>query len=133
MGNPIKPMELRELQGSANRNKQRQNKNMPEVVRGIGPAPDYFNELQSDTWDYLVTIMFAGVLAESDRPTFEVLSVLFWRFRHGEYGDNAVIPALAVGELARMDSIMSRYGMTPSDRNRIVVKGGEKKNPFGEI
>jgi len=37
---------------------------------------------------------------------------------------------LAVGELARMDSIMSRYGMTPSDRTKIIVPKSEKKNPF---
>ena len=130
MPNPKKPTALRELHGTAGRNKQRNSPNPPEITRGIGPAPEHFNELQTKTWDYLVSIMFAGVLAESDRPTFELLTVLFYRFRYGTYDDEAVVPALAVGELNRMDSIMSRYGMTPSDRTKIVVPKAEKVNPF---
>lgn len=130
MANPRKPMALRELHGTAKDHPGRQSPNPPEITKGIGPAPDYFNELESDTWDYLVSIMFAGVLAESDRPTFEVLTRLFYRFRYGSYEEGAVVPALAVGELARLDSIMSRYGMTPSDRTKIVVPKGEKKNAF---
>ena len=130
MANPKKPTALRELHGTAHRNKQRNSPSPPEIVKGIGPAPEYFNELESDTWDYLVSIMFAGVLAQSDRPTFELLARLFYRFRYGSYEDGAVVPALAVSELARLDSIMSRYGMTPSDRTKIVVPKGENKNPF---
>lgn len=133
MPNPKKPMALRELHGTANRNKQRNSPNPPEITRGIGPAPEHFTESQSEVWDYLVSVMFAGVLAESDRPTFELLTVLFHRFRYGSYEDGAPIPALAVGELARMDSIMSRYGMTPSDRTKIVVPKTENKNPFADI
>ena len=130
MPNPKKPTALRELHGTANRNKQRNSPSPPEIVKGIGPAPEYFNELESRTWDYLVSIMFAGVLAESDRPSFEMMAKLFYRFRHGSYEDGAVVPALAVGELARLDSLFSRYGMTPSDRTKIVVPKGEKKNAF---
>ena len=130
MPNPKKPTAIRELQGTANRNKQRNSPSPVEITKGIGPAPDHFNEQQSKVWDYLVSIMFPGVLAQSDRPTFELLSILFWRFRFGTYDDDSICPALAVGELARMDSIMSRYGMTPSDRTKIIVPKSEKKNPF---
>jgi hypothetical protein len=130
MGAPKKPMALRELHGTANRNKQRNNDDAPTPERGIGPAPAHFNELQSDIWDYLVGVMFAGVLGSSDRPTFELLTVLFWRFRHGGYEQEATIPALAVGEMTLMNNIMAKYGMNPSDRQRIVVPKGEKKNPF---
>ena len=133
MGAPKKPMALRQLHGTAHRNKQRNSPSPVKITRGIGPAPKHFSEQQSDTWDYLVNVMFAGVLAESDRPTFEVLSVLFHRFRYGAYGDDAILPALAVGELARMDSIMARYGMTQSDRTKIVVPKSEDKNPFESI
>lgn len=130
MGMHKKPQALRELHGTANRNKHRDNQNAPVPIRGIGPAPDYFNAEQSKTWDYLVSIMFAGVLAESDRPTMELLTILFWRFRNGSYEDGAMIPALAVGEMVLMNQIMGKYGMTPSDRQKIVVPKAEKKNPF---
>jgi len=86
--------------------------------------------LQSDTWDYLVSVMFAGVLKISDRPTMEMMTVLFYRFRHGDYEENSVCPALNGVELSRLDSLMGRYGMTPSDRTKIVVPKQEKKNVF---
>ena len=133
MPNPKKPTALRELHGTANRNKQRNSPSPVEVTRGIGPAPERLTAEQSEVWDYLVSVMFPGVLAESDRPTFELLTVLFHRFRYGTYDENSTCPALAVGELARMDSIMGRYGMTPSDRTKIVVPKGEKKNPFESL
>ena len=133
MGNPRKPQALRELHGTAKDHPGRQNQNQPEVTRGIGPAPDHFTELQSDTWDYLVSVMFAGVLAESDRPTMEMMSILFYRFRHGDYEENSVCPALNGVELSRLDSLMGRYGMTPSDRTKIVVPKQEKTNPFDDM
>lgn len=133
MGAHKKPDALRQLHGTADRNKHRDNQNQPVITRGIGPAPDHFTELQSDTWDYLVSVMFAGVLAESDRPTMEMMSVLFYRFRHGDYEENSVCPALNGVELSRLDSLMGRYGMTPSDRTKIVVPKAEKANPFAEM
>jgi len=130
MGSHKKPMELRKLHGTANRNKHRDNPDQPEITKGIGPAPDHFNELQAEIWDYLVSIMFENVLSETDRPSFEVLCILFWRFRHGEHEKDAAIPALLAAELNRMDSLMGRYGMTPSDRTKIVVPKAESENPF---
>lgn len=133
MGAPKKPAALRELHGTAKRNKHRDNQSQPEVTRGIGPAPDHFTDDQRKVWDYLVSIMFAGVLSESDRPTMELLAILFWRFRKGEYGDDAEVPALAVGEMTLMNNIMAKYGMTPSDRTKIVVPSAKPKNPFGNL
>ena len=130
MARPTKPTALKELNGSAKHDPQRINKDEPKPKKGIGPAPDHFNELQSKTWDYLVSVMFPGVLGDSDRPTMELMAVLFYRFRYGSYEDDALVPALAVGELARLDSLMGRYGMTPSDRTKIIVPKAEAKNPF---
>ena len=130
MANPPKPQALRELHGTAKDHPGRQNQNQPKVTRGIGPAPEHFTELQSDIWDYLVSVMFAGVLSISDRPTMEMMAVLFYRFRHGDYEENSVCPALNGVELSRLDSLMGRYGMTPSDRTKIVVPKQEKENVF---
>lgn len=133
MGSPKKPMALRELHGTANRNKQRNNDDAPVPTRGIGPAPEYFSEGEREVWDYLVTIMHPGVLAEPDRPTFEVMAKLFYRFRHGTFDKEAPIPALMAAELTKLCSLMSLYGMTPSDRQKIVVPKGEKKNNFEDL
>ena len=127
---PKMPKAVRELRGTADRNKHRDNQNAPVPERGIGPAPDYFTKGEVEVWDYLVTVMHPGVLGEPDRPTFEIMAKLFYRFRHGEHGKDAVIPQLVAAELARLDSIMGRYGMTPSDRQKIVVKKGKDKTGF---
>ena len=133
MGNPRKPMAIRERQGTAKDHPSRQSANPPEITKGIGPSPKHFNKQQNECWDYLVSVMFVGVLAESDRPTFEVMAVLFARFRYPDYSDESVNPPLAVGELARLDSLFSRYGMTPSDRTKIVVPKQEAVNPFDVV
>jgi hypothetical protein len=133
MGAHKKPMELRKLQGTSERNKQRQNKDAPPVVRGIGPAPKYFTEAESEVWDYFVSIMFVGVLSETDRPSLEIMSKLLYRFRHGEHDKEAVIVQLNGAELSRLDSLIARYGMTPSDRQKIVQPKTEDSNPFGDM
>lgn len=126
-----KPTAIRELHGTANRNKQRNVENPVEPDMGIGPAPSYFCEQQREVWDYLVSVMFVGVLGNSDRPTFEVLATLFHRFRYGAHGDDsAPYQALSGVELNCMNSIMARYGMTPSDRTKISARTTSKNNPF---
>jgi len=130
MGAPKKPMAVRELHGTAHRNKQRNNDDAPQPERGIGPAPSYFTEAEVEVWDYLVTIMHDDVLKEPDRPTFEVLAKLFYRFRYGTFDKEATIPALMAAELNKMVGIMSLYGMTPADREKIKVKKKSERNPF---
>jgi hypothetical protein len=133
MGAHKKPTEIRELHGTHNRNKHRDNPNQPKAEGGIGPAPKHFTEQQVECWDYLVGCMFIGVMGKSDRPTMEMMSVLFHRFRYGEYDKEAVIPALNGAELSRLDSLLGRYGMTPSDRSKIVVPKEDDKNEFENL
>jgi hypothetical protein len=133
MGSHKKPQALREVSGTANRNKHRDNQDQPKVTIGIGPAPSHFTEQQVEIWDYLVSVMFAGVLSRSDRPTLEMMAVLFYRFRHGTYDEDTVCPVLNGVELSRLDSLMGRYGMTPSDRTKIVVPKQPDHNPFEDM
>lgn len=74
--------------------------------------------------------MFPGVMGMSDRPTMEIMARLFCRFRYGDYEKDSPLPALNGAELSRLDSLLGRYGMTPSDRSKIVLPKGEKQNPF---
>lgn len=127
-----KPMALRELHGTANRNKQRNNTNAPKPKRGIGPPPEHLSAAQARAWDYLVSVMFEGVLGESDRPTMEILACLFARFRAVNY-DDLEAKTLSGTELAMLQKIMASYGMSPADREKITVEKQEEKNPFAQI
>lgn len=123
MGAPKKPTAVRKLHGTANRNKQRNNPNEPIVKRGIGPAPFHFEEDKALIWDEVVRIMYKGVLAETDRIALEVLVVLIWEFR-------TMPQQFTAAKLNQLNSFLSKFGMTPSDRTKISIPKGKKGSRF---
>ncbi len=123
MPNPKKPMALRERDGTAHRNKQRNNDDAPEPSRGIGPPPNYLNPEQIQIWDEIVGTMYRGVLGEADRTSFELLVRLVYDMRNNFEDMNGA-------KLSQLNSVLSKFGMTPSDRTRIVIPKEKNKNPF---
>jgi|TARA_B100001105_G_scaffold141225_1_gene113128 hypothetical protein len=122
-----KPTALRELQGTANRNKHRDNQDPPVVTRGIGPAPKYLNDAQSEIWDEIVSGMYSGVLGEADRLALETLTRLVYTMRTD-------FEEMSAAKLSQLSTMLGRFGMTPSDRTKIVVpKKDDKKNGFTEM
>jgi len=122
-----KPTALRELQGTANRNKHRDNQDQPVVTRGIGPAPKHLNDDQKEIWDEVVSSMYAGVLGEADRLALETLTRLVYTMRTD-------FEEMSAAKLSQLSTMLGKFGMTPSDRTKIVVpKGSEKKNGFTEM
>lgn len=124
---PRKPQALRELQGTDRDHPGRQNKNQPVVTRGIGPAPDHLPDAVRKIWDEIVTNMYAGVLGEADRLALETLARLVYVMRTDFDEMNAA-------KLSQLSGLLGRFGMTPSDRTKIVVpKKDDKKNGFTEM
>jgi len=128
MGAPTKPMALRELHGTANRNKQRNNDDVPVPTNGIGPAVrpgsgSNLNEGEQAIWDEIVSISYAGVLGEADRIALEMMCKLVYEMRTG-FAD------MTAAKLTQLSSLLGRFGMTPSDRTKITVPKAEKKNSF---
>jgi phage terminase small subunit len=126
MGAPKKPMALRELHGTADRNKQRNNDNAPSPLRGIGPAPEHLPEPYQQVWDEIVGQMYAGVLGEADRLALEAMVRLVVDMRT-DYEN------FTAAKMTQLISLCGRFGMTPSDRTKIVVPKGEKQNTFAAI
>lgn len=123
MPNPRKPMALRERDGTAHRNKQRNNENAPEPVRGIGKPSESLNPAQMLIWDELVGIMYRGVLGEADRSAFELLVRLVHEMRTDFENMNTA-------KIGQLNSLFSKFGMTPSDRSRISIPANKNKNAF---
>jgi len=124
MGAPRKPTALKEVQGTAHRNKQRQNPDEPEPERGIGPAPEHLNAQEKQIWDEIVANMYAGVLGEADRMALELMVKLICIVRND-------FEAMTGAQLARLNGLMSQFGMTPADRTKISVpKDKNEGNPF---
>jgi hypothetical protein len=70
--------------------------------------------------------MYAGVLGEADRLALETLCRLVVEMRTD-------FKEMTAAKLTQMSNLLGRFGMTPSDRTKIVVPKGEKKNPFESL
>ena len=123
MPNPRKPTALRELHGTIKDHPGRQNHSQPVPTRGIGQAPKHFDEAHSEVWDEIVGQMYAGVLGEADRLALETLCRLVIEMRTD-------FTEMTAAKLTQMSNLLGRFGMTPSDRTKISIPKGEKKNPF---
>ena len=126
MANPKKPMALRELHGTADRNKHRDNDSPPQATRGIGPPNKVLTENQRAIWDEVVGISYAGVMAEGDRISLEMMCRLIEEMRLD-------FSEMTASKLSQLNSMLSKFGMTPSDRGKIVVPKQEKANAFGSL
>ena len=123
MGAPKKPSALKAVQGTDKKNKDRLNPNEPTPVRGIGPAHKSLGEYEKEIWDEIVGISYAGVLGEADRLVLEMMCRLTAEMRN-DYAE------FTAAKLTQLSQLCGRFGMTPSDRTKIVIPKGEKKNTF---
>ena len=129
MGSPRKPTALKQLQGTDKEHPGRINKNEPVPERGIGPAVrpmcgSNLNQEEQAIWDEIVSISYTGVLGEADRIALEMMCRLVHEMRTD-------FTEMTAAKITQLSQLLGRFGMTPSDRTKIVVPKGEKKNPFG--
>lgn len=76
----------------------------------LGAAPSHLKPAQEEVWNELSAIIPAGVAQASDRWAFELLVCLMAKFRRG---------AAKASEANQILSQLARFGMTPSDRDRV--------------
>ena len=123
-----KPMALRELHGTANNNKFRNNDEAPHQPElGIGPAPEFLNVLERDIWDEVVGNLYPGLLGPAERIPLTLLVQLTYRMRYAAGGDLIPLSAAESGQLIKLFSL---FGMTPVDRERVKIPKKKKKNGF---
>lgn len=120
------PMAIREVTGTAHRNKHRQNPNEPKPVNGIGPAPSHLTELQKTIWDEVVAVSVPGVLGDTDRLALEVLAKLIDTMRRD-------FESMTAAQITQLINLCGRFGMTPVDRMKIQVPGKPKTNGFADL
>ena len=76
-------------------------------------------------WRELVRFVQDGVFADCDAWAVEIASVLMAEFRADTGAFNAA-------RIARLDSLLGRFGITPADRSRVTAIQPEKKNRFDD-
>ena len=123
MGAPRKPTALKQVQGTDQKNKDRLNPDEPSPTRGIGPAHKTLSGYEQEIWDEIVGISYRGVLGEADRIALEMMCRLVAEMRLD-------FVEMTAAKITQLSQLIGRFGMTPSDRTKIVVPKEQNKNPF---
>ena len=133
-GRPRTPSNILQLRGAFKKDPKRgrERENEPEPKAGIGPAPAHFHEDEVLAWDYLVGIAPIGVLGDSDRAYLEIAAELFALKRR------IGIEAMDSAKLNRLETMLSKLGLNPSDRSHVKVGGKPASapgdsNPFNKL
>jgi hypothetical protein len=117
-----KPTSVLEAAGAFERNPDRSRPDEPNTGRGVGPAPEDLEEGVKAVWDEIVGNCAAGVFQSSDRLMLEVLCRMVVEFRSDPSGFGG-------RKYQQLTQLLARCGMTPADRSRVVVKGGQQDKP----
>jgi phage terminase small subunit len=121
------PDELARLKGADKKNPQRYSATVPKSDLPLGNAPDHMSEAASACWFELSSMAIPGTMTGADRVMLEVLSNLLAEYRTSPVD-------FAVGKYTHLISSLARFGMSPSDRNKLGVdKPGEQDNPFANL
>ena len=123
MGAPRKPTKLKQIQGTDKQHPERLNADEPSPVRGIGPPHKILSEYESEIWDEIVGISYAGVLGEADRIALEMMCRLVAEMRLN-------FEEMTAAKITQLSQLIGRFGMTPSDRTKIIIPKKEGSNPF---
>ena len=116
MARPRKPTAVLELKGAFNKDPQRQRDAEPVPTDDIGdpPTAPNFTAEHCKAWHEVVSIAPPGVLFNSDRLALEMFVCLLVEFRGNPNGFHQA-------KLGRLESLCGKFGMTPSDRSKIIV------------
>tara|TARA_B100002003_G_scaffold193510_1_gene183019 strand:- start:2876 stop:3250 length:375 start_codon:yes stop_codon:yes gene_type:complete len=121
MPTPRKPAKIQEI-SAWKKNPQRRREEF-EPVGDIGPAPESLT-VEFEIWDELVAMFPPGILGSSDRVALEVLCRLVFKMRYD-------FENMSAAQIARLENLLGRFGLTPSDRSKVAPQlGGKKENPF---
>ena len=153
-GRPRKPTKLHAIQGTAQKCRMDKRDGEPEYSDDI-KRPEYLTPLAIEHWDNLAKILTgSGVLKESDVTALAMLceELATWQAMNeaianhgavhkmeddfGELVDTKTTSFYQVRNKAYMSAMksLSLFGLTPSDRSRVIGdKEGKKTNPFDAL
>jgi hypothetical protein len=126
MARPRTPTNILEMRGAFKKDPQRARDDEPEAAGAVGDPPERFNDGQRAAWNDIVKTCHKGVLCAADGLAVEIAAILLDQFRTNPID----IPA---ARIARLDSLLARFGMTPSDRSKVTVPKDGPKNPFADV
>lgn len=129
MVRPRTPTAIHALKGTEQKHpdRMRERGSEPEPFGGVGPCPERLGPEVGEAWDYLVSCAAAGVLTSMDRVILSQASALLAVFWKSPLEFEAKLHG-------RLETMLGRMGMTPSDRSKVVVAKDKKPdNPFAKF
>jgi hypothetical protein len=114
MGLNRTPTAILEARGSFINHKNRKDARAgePVVTKKLGSPPKSFTDEQKRIWREFAKIVPPGVATYADRWAVEIVVCAMAKFRAG------IISGTETGQLT---SLLSRFGLTPADRSRVVA------------
>lgn len=123
MPRPRKPTKVLEAKGAFRKDPQRRRDGEPEVREPLGAVPGDLNALQVKAWQEIVSFAPMGVLTQADRLVVEMAACLLAEYREDRGGFSGQ-------KLGRLEAMLGKFGMTPSDRAKLSIEKPKTENPF---
>lgn len=120
-GRPRKPTALHVLQGTGRKNRLANRVHEPQVVDGIGVAPEWFNETQREEWCRVGSLPWVKA---HHRPTV-IRHCMLWD-RMNEEGRGG--KPMTASESQQFGSIQMQMGFTAASESKVSVAPAEKAN-----
>lgn len=114
MARHAQPREIAELKGATSKDPQRYRGEVPKSEQPLGGAPSHMSGGGQACWFELSSYSIPGVLTVADRISLELASELLAQFRT----DPLEYPTT---KLAQLVGLLARFGMTPSDRQKLSI------------
>src|SRR5665213_2919245 len=91
---------------------------------GIGDAPAHISIARKNIWQELIAQLPEGHLQSADRFLLEVVTFLMSRMRNRRV-------SVTKGEITLLINALSKLGLTPTDRNKVVIPVKPKASLYG--
>ncbi len=127
MPKPRVPTNLLRIKGANKINPARLKvrENEPKPTKPLGNPPKHLSADVRKCWRELVKFAPDGVFVDCDAWAVEIAAVLMAEFRADTSSFNAA-------RIARLDSLLGRFGITPADRSRVTAIQPKKINRFDD-
>jgi hypothetical protein len=114
MGLNRTPTAILEARGSfiSHKNRKDARAGEPVVTKKLGSPPKSFTDQQKKLWREFAKVVPAGVATYADRWAVEIVVCAMAKFRAG---------TISGTETGHLTSLLSRFGLTPADRSRVVA------------
>ena len=126
MGRHRKPIESHRLSGADKKNPQRFRGEVPKSDLPFGEYPTDRSTNPPECWAEIAALCIPGVLTGSDRIIMEIASDLLAEYRTDP-------KAFTSAKLRLMVSTFGRFGMSPTDRQKLGIVTKKEEFVFSDL